>query len=459
MIRYSRLILAEDFKSWLPAIITVTLITVLVGVSANQFTWTHNEVFMTAVALSGHDILEFRIVSETIYLLVAPLAFLALTVVGSATVERVRATFAQWRLVGASPKQVRRSIWTIVAIAAGIGAFVGSILTIPASYVLIPAFNLMAVSDFVGPQFQPSLVAWLLSFSLSFITCWFGAYAPAIRASKVGPVEVFRKPSGVHSRMWWRLTLAAILLLSSLGLMIAPGFISTVDAGVAVMFNLALNAGMMAVIAVYLLGSTLTVLLLRFFASIANRLRLVTATTACRAASERTGTSTNTLAPLAAGIGGAGVLLVSTAMSTQIIHATGYQGEVNLTDTLIMLAIISVVCLITSAAVVALSGRDIEREQSLLRVAGMSPGMITRWYGWQAVALAATAIVMALIPISIAVATAALGAHALIGELRIAIPWSAVAIGFIASSAVLFFIMYLPAKKPLGESVATGLRR
>lgn len=459
MFRFSRLIFAEDLRSWLPSIATVTLVTVLVGVSANQFAWTHNEVFVSEVAMEGYDVVEFRIVSETIYLLVAPLAFLALTVVGGATVDRVRATFAQWRLVGASPKQVRRSAWTIVAIAAGIGASAGSILAIPLSYALIPVFNHMAVAGFVGPRFQPSLAAWLLSFGASFMTCWFGGFVPAIRASKVEPVEVFRESSSHRPKMWWRVVLAVLLLLASLGLMTASAFVTAFGASLAALFNLALNAGMMAVVAVYLLGPALTGSLLRFFARGADALGLVTATVACRAAGERATTSTNTLAPLAAGIGGAGVLAASAAMSVRIIRATGYQGDVNLTDTLVMLGVVSLVCLVTSAAVVALSGRDVEREQSLLRVAGMSPRVVTSWYAWQAVVLAGAAVIIALVPIVVTVATVAIGTEALIGHVIIVVPWPVVGAGFAVSSIVLFSIMCLPQKKHLGESVAAGLRR
>ena len=458
MFRYARLIFADGFFSWVPAIATVTLVTILLGVSANQFAWTHDKVFISAVAAAGHDVTEFTIVSETIYLLVAPLAFLALTVVGSVTVDRVRVTFAQWRLAGASPGQVRGSMWMIVAMTAGIGAFAGSLLAIPASYALIPVFNRMAVSDFAAPGFRPSLGAWLLSVGLSFATCWLGAFAPAIQASRIGPVEVFRTPDSIRPRMSWRVVFATLFLLASLGLAAASAFVTMFSAGVGGLFNLVLNSGMMALVAAYLLGPLLAQWLLRLFARTAKAVVLTTAAVACRAAGERAGTSTNTIPLLAAGIGGAGVLTVSTGMSVQVMRAAGYQGEVNLTDTLVMLAIISVVCLITSAAVVALAGRDIEREQSLLRVAGMTPRTIVGWYAWQAVALSTTAVAIGLVPILVTVATAAVGTSALLGHPMIVLPWPVIAIGFVASSIVLFSVLYFPASKPLSRSVAEGLR-
>ena len=458
MLKYTRLIFADGFFSWVPAIVTVTLVTVLLGVSANQFAWTHDEVFISAVVAGGHDVTEFTIVSETIYLLVAPLAFLSLTAVGSATVNRVRVTFAQWRLAGASPRQVRRSMWMLVAMASGVGAFTGSVLAIPASYALIPVFNRMAVADFAAPEFRPSFTAWLLSFGLSFVTCWLGAFIPAIRASRIGPVETFREPGRRRPVMSWRVVLAAISMLISLGLVTASAFVTMFGAGVGGLFNLVLDAGMMALVATYLLGPLLAQWLLRLFSRTAKAFGLTTAAVACRAAGERAGTSTSTIPPLAAGIGGAGVLVVSTEMSVHVVRAAGYQGEVNLTDTLVMLAVISAVCLITSAAVVALAGRDIEREQSMLRVAGMTPRTIVGWYAWQAVALSAAAVVIALIPVLVTVATAAMGTSALLGYALIVVPWPVIVIGFAASSIVLFSVMYMPVIKPLSQSVAEGLR-
>ena len=458
MFRYARRIFADGFFSWVPAIVTVTLVTTLLGVSANQFTWTHDEVFISAVVAGGHDVAEFTIVSETIYLLAAPLAFLALTTVGSATVDRVRVTFAQWRLAGAGPRQVRRSMWTLVATASGFGAFAGSLLAIPASYLLIPVFSRMAVADFSAPKFRPSFVAWLLSFALSFVTCWLGAFAPAIRASRVGPVEAFRSSTSVRPGMRWRVVLAVIFLLLSSGLAVASASASAFGGGVGGLFNLALNAGMMALIAAYLLGPMLTDWLLRLFARTAKASGLTTAVTACRAAGERAGTSTNTISPLATGIGGACVLTASMGMSVRLVRAAGYQGEVNLTDTLVMLAVISAMCLITSATVVALSGRDIEREQSLLRVAGMPPHTIVGWYAYQAVALSAAAVVIALIPVLVTVVTIALGTSTLLGHALIVVPWLVVAIGFLTSFTVLFSVLYFPATKPLSRSIAEGLR-
>ena len=110
MHRFARRILLSDLGAWWPAIATVAAVTMLVGLCTAQFAWTHDDRFIAAAQTQGRAITEFTIVSETIYLLVAVLALFSLTVVGTATVDSTRRTFSQWRLIGATPSDVRRSI-------------------------------------------------------------------------------------------------------------------------------------------------------------------------------------------------------------------------------------------------------------------------------------------------------------------------------------------------------------
>ena len=55
----------------------------------------------------------------------------------------------------------------------------------------------------------------------------------------------------------WRAPLAALLLLSSLGMLAAAAVMGAQESGVAVMFNLAMNAGVCGVIFVYVIGPLL----------------------------------------------------------------------------------------------------------------------------------------------------------------------------------------------------------
>jgi putative ABC transport system permease protein len=123
-----------------------------------------------------------------------------------------------------------------------------------------------------------------------------------------------------------------------------------------------------------------------------------------------------------------------------------------------MTALISFVLLVTSAAVVSLAARDVEREHSLLRVAGMSSRRITTWYVWQAFLLALTGTVLAFVPIVITVATAAISSTAYAGEPIVVIPWATLVFGFALSWLVLFVVQWWPARPSLRADIAVGLR-
>lgn len=459
MHRYARRILFSDLGSWWPAIATVAAVTALVGLCTAQFAWTHDERFVTAVEAQGHWIGEFTIVAETIYALVAALALFSLTVVGTATVESTRRTFAQWRLVGASPRDVRRSIWALVAVASLIGALPGSIVAIAASYLVVPAFNQMAAPGFDAPLLPPSVSAWAVSLLLSVLTCLLGALVPARRASRARAVEVFGDvPQARRMGWWWRGPLAGIALLAAVAMLVAAWAMGTPDAGAAVMFNLAMNAGVCAALFVYVIGPLLVPAVLAGLGRLAGAAGSVTGALAAKAAIERAGTSANTIAPLAAGIGGVGVILTSVESTATVVAVFDASAETNLSDTLVMAGLISFVLLTTSAAVVSLASSDLQRERSLLRIAGMPTRHITAWYASQALLLAVTGTVLALVPIAFTAATAGLGSAAMAGRPLVAVPWTVLAGGLVLGWLVLFLVQWGPARTSLRADIAVGLR-
>ena len=457
MNKYARRILFSNLGGWWPAIATVTVVTALVGLCTTQFAWTRDERFVTEVQAQGHAITEFTIVAETIYLLVAALAVFSLTVVGTATVDSTRRTFAQWRLVGATPSDVRRGIWALVATAACLGALPGSLIAIAASYPVIPVFNQLAAPGFDTPVLPPSPLAWITSLVLGVATCMLGAFGPARRASTARPIEVFRAlPVHRRRRWWWRVPLAVLALLCSVGMLAVAIVSADPAAGVAVMFNLALNAGMWAVLFIYLIGPLAIPGILAGLGRLARG--SATGRLAAKAAVERVHASANTIAPLAAGIGGAGAILVSVESSAAVIRTFDDSAEANLSDTLVMTALASLILLTTSAAVVALAARDREREHSLLRIAGMSSRDITTWHVYQSFFLAVTATVLALAPVAVTTATTAAASAAYTGHPIIVVPKTALAVGFILSWSVLFLVQWSPARRLLRADIAVGLR-
>ena len=97
MARYVLRVFRDNVTGWVPTILVVAVVTTLVGICMNQFVWTSSPSFTLAARQAGLDPAEFGMVSVTIYVVVSLLAFFSLTVVGSATVNRIHGTFAQWR--------------------------------------------------------------------------------------------------------------------------------------------------------------------------------------------------------------------------------------------------------------------------------------------------------------------------------------------------------------------------
>ncbi|KXP12277.1 ABC transporter permease [Tsukamurella pulmonis] len=458
MYRYGLRILLADARGWWPAITTIAMITALVGLCATQFAWARDPRFVAAVEAQGRAVSEFTIVAQTIYVVVAALGVFALTVVGNATVEATRRTFAQWRLVGASPRDVRHGIWALVATAALIGAVPGSFAALVAAYFAVPIFNEMAAPGFAAPTLPPSPFAWFLSLAVGVLTCLLGAVGPARRGARTRAIVVFRS-TGVTPRRdgWWRVPAGALLLVAALGMIVAASSVGP-DTGVAALFNLSLYTGLCAVAAVYVLGPLVVPVILMGFGHAAACVGSVIGSLAAAAAVARAGTSANTVAPLAAGVGGIGVMLASVESTAAVVTARGDATATNLTDTLVLAGLISVVLLVTSAAVIALASRDRDREQALLRVAGMPRRQVTAWYGWQALQLALAGVVLAVVPVALTVTAAAVGSPAFAGRSVVSVPWAVPVFGFALIWLVLSLVLWLPARTSLRAEPAAGLR-
>lgn len=465
MLRYVISIFREDLVSWVPIICVVACVTLLVGLCANQFIWTTSASFAAACAAAGLDVVEFQMVAETIYVLVALLAFFSLTVVGAATVDRTRMTFAQWRLMGASPSQVRRSMWVLVGMAAVAGSLLGSALSVPLSGLAIPVFNEMAAQGFAGglgsfvaPRFIPSASAWGFSFLLGVLTCMLGAIGPSLRAARVKPVWALRLPEvvrGKRSVVRWViggfLMAVVVMVVAALGLGIGSGSI------IELMANTSLQMGIVAAIAVYVLGPSFTRGILTLLHRIFHMMRMRMGVLAARSASSQSGTA-SAVAPLAAALGGSGALWAFVCTFGQIMHALGDEGEVNFTDTLVMIALVCFVALITSAAVMTLSGRDAARQQALLRSIGMSRRGIMGLACWKAALLAITASVLALIPLIVAEAVIFQLTPFVMGYPFGYVPWAELLAATFVVWMVLYLIKWRQLRQPLRASPADGLR-
>lgn len=405
MARYVLRVFRDNVTGWVPTILVVAVVTTLVGICMNQFVWTSSPSFTLAARQAGLDPAEFGMVSVTIYVVVSLLAFFSLTVVGSATVNRIHGTFAQWRLMGASPSQVLASMWMLVGVASLFGSLIGSLAAVPASLLAVPEFNAMAAESFADgfgsfapPAFTPSMAAWLGSLLLGVATCMLGASIPSLRAAKIRPIEVIRGTGAIGIRHGWRswahwalglIVMAAALALAFSGMGTPRTLAFGQEAGQT--FNSALWAGIIASFGMYILVSMLIPILLGIGRVVCRLCGSATGVLAARSAKAKAASNTNTIAPLALAMGLSVTLLTCARSYGRILALGGHPKSLNYADSLLLITMLCIVSLATSMAVIALSNRSMVADQALLRSIGLSPRRVIRMYLWQSLQLAAGA--------------------------------------------------------------------
>ncbi|EFG47816.1 putative ATP synthase F0, A subunit [Brevibacterium mcbrellneri ATCC 49030] len=472
MTRYIWKIFASDAKSWIPTIFVVAIVTALIGACINQFIWTNSSPFQVAAANAKLDPSEFSMVSVTIYILIAVVAVFTLTVIGAATVDRTRQTFSQWRLAGASPRQVRGGLWLLLGLSSVIGAVPGAVLGAFLSTEAVPLFNEMAAEsfpdgtgNFSAPPFSPSAVATILSFLIGVVTCVAGAVVPARRASKVKPVEAIRGVAAVtgrHRVLRWIVGL--IMLLIAVFLAFSSSLMpQNTDIGVEAgnMVNSAIMAGLVAAFGALLLGSEIISIVL---GSIRMLLRPIPGTAiaqvAVKQANARATFNANMIAPLGAAVGLSVVMFTTLRSYQRTMAAEGFAlTNPNYTDTALMTGLFCLAALLTSIAVICLSGRDSVLEQGALRTAGLTPHQVLALLVWQTFQLTVSTIIIALIPVLTTSAVLVARSTLIAGTSMLSIPL----LHFIAAAFVcwlaLFLVQWVQLAPWLCRSPAVSLRR
>lgn len=414
MLRYTRRILTNDWGAWVPLVVVMSLTTALVGVCAHQFAWTHSSRFLAAVRIAGLRAEEFRIVSVSIYCCVALIAAFSLTIIGAATVVRCAPDFRRWRLLGATPTQVGATACAMTAAASGIGAFAGSVFSVPASYVLIPWFNQMAAQSFPGgtgdfnPVFVPSPGALVASLALSWLTCMLGAVGPVVRAARMRPIEALRSSHAGADRVSGHPITAALVALFALVLAIVGASASLPDEthrGGA-LSSLMLWPGVLLVAAVALWGGRGVRVAIACVGIIPALIGAPMGVLAGKALRARAGRSAIIVTPLVSAVGGGSLLLCTIRTFERVMRIQGVQENFNYTDTAVLVLLVSVFALATVTAVTALNAGDQGPEITILRTLGVSRAHAWRMVVWQAALLAAATGLLALV---LALATAGIG--------------------------------------------------
>lgn len=472
MMRYIWKVFAHDARNWFPVMIVVAIMTALIGACINQFLWTNSRPFLNAALEAKLDPAEFAIVSVTIYMLIAIITAFTLTVIGSATVERTRQTFSQWRLAGASPNQIRGGLWLLLLIASVIGAFPGAIGGAFLSVVAVPLFNGIAAQSFAdgtgtfqAPLFSPSLIAIVASFLIGAVTCLSGALLPAGRAAKVEAVEIIRGVSPKRARYRILRWILGVIVLLLAVIMAFQGAFTPPKTGIGfesgAMFQSAMIVGLITAFVMFVLGSEVIPIVLRIMRAFLHMIPGSSlAGLATRQAHERAAHNANMIAPLGAAVGVGLVLFTSLQTYLNTLAAAGAPVQSpNYVDTIVMTSLFGLAALLTSVAVIWLSNRDSIMEQGIQRAAGLTPRQVSILLVWQSVHLTVCVIVIALVPLLLS-SIVLIGKSALIvGNSTLSVPIFLAVVSVVASWIVLFFAQWVQLIPWILRSPAHSLRR
>lgn len=456
MHRYVFRMLADGWRLWTPAIGVVAVMATMIGLCVYQFAWTATSQFGDAAVEADVPLAEFQILSVTVYTLVALVSWVALTVVGQASVHATRHVYALWLLVGASPRTVFWSTLRLLFLVSLCGAVVGAAAATGLSFWAVPAFNSAVSSAVELPRFTPAPWAPVVIVVVSALTTLVGGVVPARRSCRVDPSVALRisddRVGSARSAIIRKLS-GALFFVVAVALVVASKLdTQLVAGGPGVVFNLAIDAGGSALIAVYLLCPQIVGAMFQMLHRLGEATGLVVSALGIRAAAARAQMNATTIAPLAVGLGGIGLLLCTVRSVGAFIDLVEPGVPANLSDVLVVVAVIAVSMLATSAAVVSLSARGREREIALLRVAGLRERQVVMLIAAESFAMAFAASAAACIPVIFGgLVCAFVSATSPVGTSVVVWPFGIMALGFFASWVVMFIILAVPAVAPLRD--------
>lgn len=463
MQRYVLRMFADEWKQWAPAIAVVSVISTMLGLCIHQFAWTMAPSFRDAVADAGVPLAEFQILSVTIYTVIALVSWVALTVVGHASVQSTRHSHALWLLLGASPRAVFLSTLLVLLLVSLCGATSGAIVSSILSFWAIPAFNSEVSASVELPRFTIAPWSPVAIIIASSLTTLIGGIIPARRASHIQPGIALRTSNQTNQSIkssLIRVCFGLFFFMVAVALVVASKFaLQLGSTSPGSMFNLSVNAGISALFSVYLLCPEIVRFVFWALHKAFEYLGLVIPALGTRAAADRAQINATTIAPLAAGLGGIGLLLCavrSVAAMTQILQPG---TSTNLTDVWTIVAVVIVSMLSTSAAVVSLSARGRGREIALLQAAGMSAQQVRTLIIAESFAMSVAATFAALVPVIISgLVCSFVSAAALNGNAVVVWPFLSMLLGLFCSWVMMFMLLHIPTIAYLREGPGLQLR-
>lgn len=466
MYKYCFRIIHSDFKSWLPLIGVVSFVSFLVGNCAYQMAWSYSDKFIKAVESQGFSVSEFHIVSQTIYIVVFSLAFFSLTIVGNSTVKRTQATFAQWKLIGASLNDVRNCLLVMMLYISLLGSLPGSLFSLIFSYYTVPIYNKMAAqgfspgTDIALPSYSPSYAGFLLTVALSILTCCGGTALTIYKSGKTSPIDILKNitqgnPQG-NLKTLRKLSFAVTLFLMTIFIIAALNF-PLENISIEVLFNASLQSGILAILAVYFSIPLIVIPMLNRISKIILELNQYKFGIPFSSVVDKLHVNHYSLTCLFVGVSGITIISTVIKYSLNVLSKYGVH-EINSLDTLVLTVLFSSTCLIVSVAIMQLNTYLIREDQKLLRVSGYTPRELIYWHVLTSLIQAALAIILSLFPLTFTSTISTVMTYSITGEFYIYFPWVEIFSSFLVCWLISFSLNILNSLSSLREDIGAQLR-
>lgn len=359
-----------------------------------------------ADATEGLTVLGANVVAGTV---VAAMAVVGTTT--SLTLATRARDHALWVVLGVPRRTVRAVLLAQLAMVGVLGWLLG----LPGSLVVARlSLDQWASLGLASPGLPIAAVWWppAVGLVLVVLAAVLGGWAAARRAARTPEMAALREADAPVARVGWGRALGALsvlaLAVTVVGLMASGEVDGPEDRAAGV-----LTADLLVVVALLLVGGwTLRPLLWAWTALVPTTdPAWFVARESCRARSAR---SITTVLPFAMALSLLGVLMGGG-------NAAG--GQVGLGEVLVLIGWVLLIAWVGGVAVIALAGRERERDTALVVVAGGDRGVVARAAAYEGLVYALTAVLFGALTTVLALGTTAAAGGVPLGRALLSVPW------------------------------------
>lgn len=451
MHKYAHAIFKENVTLWIPGIMTISFLSCLIALCLMHLSWVSQSSFIAHALEYDLDLSEFKIISTTLYLIVLTLSFISLWLIGKATTQQLRVQFAQWRILGATPKEtIKCSLFFSLYISA-IGGISGTAFACPLSFWVLPKLNMMAngYQEYMVFEYHLSLAAIIGAVLLSFSTCLVSSGLSAFLARQINPLDIFRSGSVNHFRygrvrkiLGWCCLVYTILLIGTL-----PA-IKQLNGGISSVYNLMLHIGASGLICVFIFAPTLLSFTKKIFIYLTEKTNLRIGRISVFAVYHKIEKNNTALIVLTAAF----TLLTIMYLGIKVIAIAAFEisgiKSVNLSDSFAIAFLLAIVAVFTAFSIIILNFKNERAEWAVMRSNGLSISQSKRLVLHEAFVFTGTTLLLSVFPVLMVSLVGSFGLL-LIGIPHIIIDLWPYVLGFIVIVSFLSVVLWVPTHKRL----------